>query len=212
MRSLHCGVVHRDRGQASLFGYRPAAVGQTVARSYFYIENINLEQNFINLPAYLAGPPAEPRANWSHQPKTLSVNSASALAPLQVMIDSERLKPSDLLAAFVERRVLPLQGRPHIISAMSGCRDPSRMSTKEMPRVGLARHVNDFSNCKLSEEEWCIGKEPFSRANPPPVVSTSSGCFIYNALCSSVLTSRLLQQRFPGQGASTADHEWMTDR
>ena len=87
------------------------------------------------------------------------------------------LKPADLLAGYVMHRVSLLQLRLHLISEMSGHQDPCRMSTKEMPRVEVAHHVNYFSNYKISEEEWHIGKEPYSRANPPPVVSTRSGFF-----------------------------------
>ena len=33
--------------------------------------------------------------------------------------------------------------------------------------------VNYLANCKL-KEEWQFGKEPYSRADPPPMVSFSS--------------------------------------
>ena len=70
-----------------------------------------------------------------------------------------------MLAAFVARRVLPLQGRPHLICQMSGPRDPSRMSTKEMPRKEVVNMVNYIMHCEY-EEDWQFGKEPYSRANP----------------------------------------------
>ena len=54
----------------------------------------------------------------------------------------EGLKASDLLTAFVERQVLPLQARPHLISDMSGCRDPCRMSTRVLPDTEMVRLVN----------------------------------------------------------------------
>ena len=78
---------------------------------------------------------------------------------------------SDLLIAFVERRVLPLQGRPHPIFRMSGHRDPSRLCTKEMPAAEVARMVNEISDLKVSEEEWRYGKRPYSCEDPPPAVS-----------------------------------------
>ena len=49
---------------------------------------------------------------------------------------------------------------------MSDHRDPSRMCTREMPRAEVA----NMANCKLGED-WQFDKEPYSRANPPPVVS-----------------------------------------
>ena len=44
------------------------------------------------------------------------------------------------------------------------------MSTKEMPRKEVANMVNYIAHCKF-EEDWQFGKEPYSRDNPPPVVS-----------------------------------------
>ena len=63
---------------------------------------------------------------------------------------------------------------------MSDRRDPSRMSTREMPHAEVANMVNHIANCELTED-WQFGKEPYSRANPPPVVS--------QIFCSSVFSS-----------------------
>ena len=51
---------------------------------------------------------------------------------------------------------------------MSGGRDPSRMCTEDMPHEEVAIIVNYLSRLP---EDWRFGKEPYSRANPPPVVS-----------------------------------------
>ena len=56
---------------------------------------------------------------------------------------------------------------------MSGQLDPSRMCTKEMPQHDAADMVNYLANCQLSED-WQFGKEPYSRANPPPTVRSPS--------------------------------------
>ena len=87
-----------------------------------------------------------------------------------MLTQSKGLTGPDLLAAFVARRVLPLQGRPHMICQMSRHRDPSRMCTKEMPHEEVAYMVNYLASCDL-KEEWQFGKEPYSRAAPPPLVS-----------------------------------------
>ena len=68
------------------------------------------------------------------------------------MVQSEGLTGPDLIAAFVERRVLPLQGHPHMICQMSGPFDPSRLSTKEMPHDEVSYMLNYITNCKLTEE------------------------------------------------------------
>ena len=78
---------------------------------------------------------------------------------------------SDLLVAFVERQVVPLESRPHPIFRMSGHHDPSRLCTKETPTAEVARMVNEISDLKVSEVEWRYGKRSYSRDDPPPAVS-----------------------------------------
>ena len=100
---------------------------------------------------------------------TLTPAGSAAIARVRVLTPSEGLTGPDLLAAFVTRRVLPLQSRPHLICQMSGQLDPSRMCTKDMPHEEVAYMVNYLANCKFSEQ-WQFGKEPYNRANPPPTV------------------------------------------
>ena len=82
---------------------------------YFYVKNVAPQGDYVNLPAYIAGPPAGRRPHWSYRAASLTPAGAAAIARLGVMIQSEGLTGPDLLAAFVARRVLPLQGRPHLI-------------------------------------------------------------------------------------------------
>ena len=56
------------------------------------------------------------------------------------------------MAAFVERRVHPLQGWPHMICQMSGRFGPCQLSTREMPHAEVSYMVNYISNCKLVED------------------------------------------------------------
>ena len=51
-------------------------------KSYFYVENIHSTQDYVNLPAYAASSPAEPRTNWKFLPKNLSAASSAALIRL----------------------------------------------------------------------------------------------------------------------------------
>ena len=139
-------------------------------KSYFYVKNVAQQGDFVNLPAYVAGPPAGRQPSWSYRARSLSQAGNAAVARLRVMIQSEGLTGADLVAAFVERRVLPLQGRPHMICQMSGRFDPCRLSTREMPHAEVSYMVNYISNCKLAED-WRYGKGPYSRANPLPAVS-----------------------------------------
>ena len=98
-------------------------------KSYFYVRNIAPRGDYINLPAYVASPPAGRLPQWSFRAVTLTPAGSAAVARVRVMTQSEGLTGPDLLAAFVTRRVLPLQSRPHLICQMSGQLDPSRMCT-----------------------------------------------------------------------------------
>ena len=142
-------------------------------QSYFYMKNVAPDGDWVNLPPYEAGAPAGRLPSWSHRVKTLTPAGAAAVARLRVLTQSEGPVGSDLLAAIMARRVLPLQGRPHLIYQMSGQLDPSRMCTKDMPHDEVAHMVNYLANCKLSAE-WRFGKEQYSRAHPPPTV-----CFLF---------------------------------
>jgi len=80
-------------------------------RSYFYVRNVATRGDWVNLPAFEAGPPAGRLPNWSYRAMSLTPAEAGAIARLQVLTQSEGLTGPDLLAVFVARRVLPLQGR-----------------------------------------------------------------------------------------------------
>ena len=138
--------------------------------------------DWVNLPAFEAGPPAGRQPNWSYRARSLTPVGAGAITRLRVLTQSEGLIGPDLLAAFVSRRVLPLQGRPHMICQMSGHRDPSRMCTKDMPHEEVAYMVNYLSDSKLLED-WRFGKEPYSHANPPPIVSCLFPSFLSSLSC-----------------------------
>ena len=145
--------------------------------------------DFLYLPAYEAGPPTGARVPWKYKPKPVSTtpSAAAAIGQLRVLQESEGLVASDLLVAFVERRVLPLQSHPHPIFRMGGHHDPCRLCTKGMPPAEVSRMVNEISDLKMSETEGWYGKRPYSRHNPPPAVSFLScplNCFFL--LCFSL--------------------------
>ena len=99
------------------------------------------------------------------------------------MTDLEGLQVADLWTAFVTRRALPLQGRPHMICQMSGHRDPCRLSTREMPVAEVAHMLNETANLKLTPD-WRFGKPPYSRTNPPPAVSSRFfSLFVFYFIC-----------------------------
>ena len=54
-------------------------------QSYFYVENVDLAVDFINLPAYEAGPPVGLQPNWGYRPKPVSEDAVAAIGRLRVL-------------------------------------------------------------------------------------------------------------------------------
>ena len=48
-------------------------------QSYFYVENVDPAVDFINLPAYEAGPPIGLQPNWGYKPKPVSPDAAAVI-------------------------------------------------------------------------------------------------------------------------------------
>ena len=65
--------------------------------------------DLLNLPAYEAGPPTGARPTWGYKPKPVSADAAAAIGRLRVLQESEGLMSFDLLVAFAERQIVPLQ-------------------------------------------------------------------------------------------------------
>ena len=82
----------------------------------------------------------------------------------------EGLSGNDLIAAFIMRRVLPLQRRSCLIGEMVGLQDPNRMGSTRLTMEQIARRMNDISKANLGED-WRFGKAPYSQLNPAPQVS-----------------------------------------
>ena len=92
------------------------------------------------------------------------------------MRTQEGLTGTDLLAAFIMRRVLPLQGRSCLIGEMVGLQDPNRMGSTRLSAEQIARRVNDISNANLGKD-WRFGKVSYSESIPAPQVSVWSSHF-----------------------------------
>ena len=72
------------------------------------------EEDHINLPDFADHPPTAMR-NWRATPASSSDTVGQLQARLRELTETEGLTATDLLAAMVARRVLPLQHRPHLI-------------------------------------------------------------------------------------------------
>ena len=51
-------------------------------RSYFYVKSVFTKGDWVNLPAFEAGPPARRLPNWSYRAKSLTPTGADAITRL----------------------------------------------------------------------------------------------------------------------------------
>jgi hypothetical protein len=91
------------------------------------------------------------------------------------------LKPSDLLLAFLDARVSPLQCRSHKMCFLGAARDPTRHSSRTLATVEVAQKANIIAEVKLPAT-WAWGLRPHGRDNPIAEV-----CLIGLRLCFSSL-------------------------
>ncbi|KAK1627151.1 hypothetical protein QYE76_001466 [Lolium multiflorum] len=136
---------------------------RTWQRTFFYVRNGGPE-DFINLPAYLPGPPS--MKNWLHHPKD-DKESIRIADFIDINKKETNLRVEDLVRAFLARWVLPLQRRAHKISEMSGPMDPTRITTHRLSPTDLVLKAKQICQNPLSPSGK-YGLAPYSRRNSPP--------------------------------------------
>jgi hypothetical protein len=75
------------------------------------------------------------------------------------------LKPYDLLLAFLDARVSPLQHHSHKMCFLGSARDPTRHSSRTLAAVEVAQKANRIAEVKLPGT-WVWGLRPHDRDNP----------------------------------------------
>ncbi|KAK1617601.1 hypothetical protein QYE76_023118 [Lolium multiflorum] len=135
--------------------------------SFFYVKNANPAFDWINLPEYNPAPPTT-RLNWGHNAKSADPDAEVNLLWdfLGECVNGGRLSAEDLLCTYMERRVIPLQGRVHKIGHMSGRLDPTRTSKVALTKAQVAHRVNNITKANMPEA-WEWGLPPYDRAAPP---------------------------------------------
>ncbi|KAK1653598.1 hypothetical protein QYE76_071403 [Lolium multiflorum] len=135
--------------------------------SFFYVKNANPAFDRINLPEYNPAPPTT-RLNWGHNAKSPDPDAEVNLLWdfLGECVTGGRLSAEDLLCTYIERRVIPLQGRVHKIGLMSGRLDPTRTSRIALTKAQVAHRVNNITKANMPED-WAWGLPPYDRAAPP---------------------------------------------
>ncbi|KAK1629253.1 hypothetical protein QYE76_003568 [Lolium multiflorum] len=129
----------------------------------------------INLPEFNPAPPTS-RLNWGHNAKSADPDAEVNLLWdfLGECVAGGRLSAEDLLCTYVERRVLPLQGRIHKIGHMSGRLDPTRTSKVALSKAQVARRVNSITKANLPDD-WNWGLPPYDRSSPPELLFSRQG-------------------------------------
>src|SRR3954469_13350068 len=111
----------------------------------------------------------------------------------------EGLIAADLVAAWLSRRVLPLQRSCHRICDMSGRRDPNRISTFQMDMEKFLHRMHTITTLKV-DKDFQFGLRAYSRRNPPPVVCRFLRSLILHFCSPFLFFSDLFPQEFVASG------------
>ncbi|KAK1608385.1 hypothetical protein QYE76_032058 [Lolium multiflorum] len=166
LRTCGCASIYPRAG--SLFPKIPTVDSvKNWQMSFFYVKNANPAFDRINLPEYDPAPPTT-RLNWGHNAKSPDPDAEVNLLWdfLGECVQGGRLSAEDLLCTYIERRVIPLQGRVHKIGLMSGRLDPTRTSRIALTKAQVAHRVNNITKANMPED-WAWGLPPYDRAAPP---------------------------------------------
>jgi hypothetical protein len=133
-------------------------------RSFFYVRNLKKGAEYINLPPFDASGPGE-RDSWSASLPRPMPDVAKILQRIVALQAKGNLKPSDLLFAFLDARILPLQRHSHKMCFLGSDRDPTRHSSRALMAVVVAQKANRIAEVKLPVS-WAWGLRPYNRNNP----------------------------------------------
>jgi hypothetical protein len=127
------------------------------------VKNLKKGANYINLPPFDASGPSE-RDSWSASLPRPTPDMAKILQRIATLQTDGGLKPSDLLLAFLDARVSPLQRRSHKMCFLGSDRDPTRHSSRALTTVEVAQKANRIAEVKLPAS-WAWGLRPYDRNN-----------------------------------------------
>jgi hypothetical protein len=132
-------------------------------RSFFYVKNLKEGTDHINLPPFEANGPE--RDSWSAPLPCPAPNMENILQRISALQKDGGLKPSDLLLAFLDARVSPLQRRSHKMCFLGSARDPTHHSSRVLSATDVAQKTNRVADVKLPAL-WKWGLKPHDRSNP----------------------------------------------
>ena len=134
---------------------------------FFYVSTPpDEDRDLLNLPEFSLPPPTQ--HNWSEKPGETDTDVDHQMERIAELM-GEGLTAADLVATWLNRRVLPLQRRCHRICDMSGRRDPSRISIFQMDMADFLQRMHLITTLKV-DEDFQFGLRAYNRRNPPLVV------------------------------------------
>jgi hypothetical protein len=145
--------------------------------SFFYVKNLKKGVDHINLPPFDAGGPSE-RDSWSSSLPGPGPDMVKILQWIVALQAEGGLKPYDLLLAFLDARVSPLQHRSHKMCFLGSNKDPTRHSSKTLTVVVVAQKANKIAEVKLPAT-WEWGLRPYDRNNQVAEVCSSDSTSIF---------------------------------
>jgi hypothetical protein len=133
-------------------------------RSFFYVKNLKEGADHINPPPFNSNGPSE-RDSWSASLPCPAPDMVKILWRITVLQTDGSLKPPDLLLAFLDARVSPLQRRSHKMCFLGSDRDPTHHSSRALTAVEVAQKANRIAEVKL-RASWAWGLRPYDRSDP----------------------------------------------
>jgi hypothetical protein len=103
-------------------------------RSFFYVKNLKKGADYIDLSPFDANGPGE-RDSWSASLPRPALDVVKILQQITTLQKEGGLKPSDLLLAFLDARVSPLQRCSHKMCFLGSTRDPTRYSSRVLTAI-----------------------------------------------------------------------------
>jgi hypothetical protein len=127
------------------------------------VKNLKKDVDHVNLPPFNAGCPGE-HDSWSASLLNPGPDMVKILQRIVALQVEGNLKPLDLLLAFLDARVSPLQCRSHKMCFLGSNRDPTWHSSQTLSAVVVAQKANKITEVKLPAT-WAWGLKPYDRNN-----------------------------------------------
>jgi hypothetical protein len=105
--------------------------------SFFYVKNLKKGVDYITMPPFDASRSSE-RDSWSASLPRPAPDMVKILQRITALQKEGNLKPSDLLLAFLDARVSPLQRCSHKMCFLGSARDPTHHSSRVLTVVEVA--------------------------------------------------------------------------